>query len=151
MYGTGWLMNSSFCHAVDKFYSGAVTVREAGKCSASVSHRSDSASMCAAQRQLELLWFHLDHSSLPRTRMLKLTGLSFSSSASCLQALFSSSSSVGPLLAAFLSHRGRRQLLCSFTLFSFPFCTFVRLRFIVLSISSSQWLPFSRPFFHSML
>lgn len=70
------------------FYSGTVTVREAGKCSASVSHRSDSASVCAAQRQPELLLFHLDHLSLPWMRMLRLTGLSFSSSVSCSQALF---------------------------------------------------------------
>lgn len=76
------------CFAYYTFYSGSVTVRESGKCSASVSHRSDSASVCAAQRQPELLLFHLDHSSLPRMRMLRLTGLSFSSSVSCSQALF---------------------------------------------------------------
>lgn len=76
------------CLAFHAFYSGAVTVREAGKCSAGVSHRSDSASVCAAQRQPELLLFHLDHSSLPRMRMLRLTGLSLSFSVSCSQALF---------------------------------------------------------------
>lgn len=63
------------CLAFCTFVSGTVTVREAGKCSASVSHRSDSASLCSAQRQPELLLFHLDHSSLPWMRMLRLTGL----------------------------------------------------------------------------
>lgn len=53
-------VNSLICLAFYKFYSSTVTVREAGKCAASVSHRSG---MCAAQRQPVLLLFHLYHSS----------------------------------------------------------------------------------------
>lgn len=71
-----WWINSSPVFTFSKFYSGSVTFREAGKCRASVSHWSDSASVCAAQTQPWLLLFHLDHSSLPWLRMLKLTGLS---------------------------------------------------------------------------
>lgn len=80
--------NDGCLHSSSEFESGAVTVRGAGKCSASVSYRSDSASVRAAQKQPELILFHLDHSSLPWMRMLRLTGGSLSSSVSCSQALF---------------------------------------------------------------
>lgn len=127
-------MNSSFCHAVDKFYSGAVTVREAGKCSATVSHRSDAASMCATQQQPELLRLHLDRSSLPRMRMLKLTGLSFTSPASCSQALFSSSfKRMSFAHCLFVSQRPQTASL-------FIYCDFFPvLRFFFLSF----WLKFT--------
>lgn len=138
-------MNSSFCHAVDKFYSGTVTVREAGKCSATVSHRSDAASMCATHRQPELLRLHLARSSLPWMRMLKLTGLSFSSPASCSQALFSSSfKRMSFAHCLFVSQRPQTASL-------FVYCDFVPvLRFFpfVLNspfclISCLHWLSFS--------
>lgn len=89
-------------------YGGAVADREAGKCSVNVSYRSDSAGVRApARRQPELLRFYRDHSSLPRTRMLKLTGLSFALSLSRAQGLsFSSSSSTGPPLFLALSRGG---------------------------------------------
>lgn len=126
-------MNSSFCHAVDKFYSAAVTVGEAGKCSATVSHRSDAASMCATQQQPELLRLHLDRSSLPRMRMLKLTGLSFSSPALCSQALSSSSFKRRSFAhCLFVSQRPQTASL-------FVYCDFVP----VLRSFFSFWLKFT--------
>lgn len=149
MYGKSWLMNSSPCHGFYEIYSSTVTVREAGKCSATASHRSDSASMCAAQRQPELLRFHLDHSSLPRMRMLKLTGLSFSSSVSCSQALLrllllDRRSSAHSL---FVSLRHWPASLLCFSVFFFSVALVSRLCSVVLSIlSSPRWLPFPLSF-----
>lgn len=148
MYGKSRLINSSPCHSFYEFCSGTVTVREAGKCSATVSHRSDSASMCAARRQPELLRFHLDHSSLPRMRMLKLTGLSFSSSVSCSQALLhllllERRSSAHSL---FVSLRHWPASLLCFCFF-FPVALVSRLCSVVLSIlSSPRRLPFPLSF-----
>lgn len=113
------------------FYSSTVTVGEAGKCSASVRHRSDSASVCSAQRQPELLLFHLDHSSLPRRRMLRLTGPSFSSSVSCSLALSLSP----PRLTLALSYRRLGLLLCSDSLCFFLHAPLFWLCLAVLSPS----------------
>lgn len=125
------------------FYSGTVTVMEAGKCSASVSHRSHSASVCAAQRQPELLLFHLDHSSLPWMRMLKLTGISLSFSVSCSQALFLLLQLRSSAHSLFVSQRPRPASLsffcpCFFSL-SRSFLGFTRL-FCLFSLRHRDFL-----------
>lgn len=135
-------MTGEFTPQLSRFlYIFTVTVREAGKCS--VSHRSYSASMCAAHRQPELLLFHPDHSSLPWMRMLKLTGLSFSSPVSCSQALFlileRRSSAHSLCLAEASACFPALSLSCFFVaaLLSW-FCS------VVLSLLSPRWrLPFS--------
>lgn len=138
-------MNSSRRHPFSKFYTAVAALREAGDCSATVSHGSDAASICGVQRQPELLWFHLDHSSLPWIRMLKLTGLSFSSHA---HRLSPSSLSTGPLLAVSLSHWGLSLFLCSVSFF-FPVALISRLFSIVRFLHSSPlWLHSFLSFYH---
>lgn len=130
-------MNQLLTCVFSAFYSGSVTFRKAGNCSAS--HWSDSASVCAAQTQPELLLFHLDHSSLPWMRMLKLTGLSSSSSVSsslAFSCLSTSLVSLKPLVcfSALLLCFSFSSPTCSLYAFT-SFCFF----FVVLQKESGDW------------